>query len=65
MKHEINNKDINVDRGLELILSHGRKTLKEEPLIFRSKFKIFNFEFDFGIRKIFLKEKPCKKHSSQ
>lgn len=65
METQINNKDINVDRGLELILSHGREPLIEDKKIISFKLKLFNFEISLSIKKSSLEEKPCKRHSSQ
>lgn len=65
LEKKLNNEDINVDRGLELILSHRREPLKEDQKILSSKLKFFGFEISFTIKKSSQEKKPCKKHLSQ
>lgn len=62
---EINNTDLNVDRGLELLLSHGRKPQKIDNRLLSFNIRLFSFDLSFSIKKSSREDDPCKKHSSQ
>lgn len=55
----INKKELNVDRGLELILSHKRKPIKENKIL-SFNISFFDFGLSFGIKKRSQEEKSCK-----
>jgi len=59
---EINNKDIRIDRGLELMLESGREILEPQEKTFEFKLKLFKFEMTFEIKKRSQGVNPCKQH---
>lgn len=61
IKNELNNFEINVDRGLETLLEHDKKKFQEFE-IFSIKIQIFKFKFSFDLKKMSQEKKLCKKH---
>jgi|TARA_B100001094_G_scaffold106529_1_gene102523 hypothetical protein len=58
----LNNKDIRIDRGLELMLESKREIVKPQEKVFEFKFKLFEFEMHFEIKKLSQGANPCKQH---
>jgi len=58
----LNNKDIRIDRGLELMLESGREIVKPQEKVFEFKIKLFEFEMTFEIKKRSQGVNPCKQH---
>jgi len=59
---EINNTDINVDRGLELLLSYEKKI---DNRLISFNIRLFSFDVSFSIKKNSRGNGPCKRHSLQ
>jgi hypothetical protein len=59
LENDLNKLEINSDRGLELLISHGRKPLQETIRIFCIEIKFLKYKLSFDIKKITQGEEPC------
>jgi len=62
-ERDLNNNDIRVDRGLELMLESGREIVKSKEEVFQFKIKLFKFEVTLEIKKRSQGDDPCKQQS--
>jgi len=62
LENDLNNleSEINIDRGLELILKHRREPLQEKIKLFCIELKFFKYKITFDISKILQENGPCK-----